>query len=1081
MNRPRTLALFVLCAAFVAYLSFIPFRFQPLALDEAVARFLAIRYLDLGAGSRADWVANILMFLPLGWLAAAFFAPHPRGRFDLAAIVPSFLLGAACAVAIEFGQVFFPGRTVSINDIVAEFIGTLVGAWLWSAFGTHGRDWWRALARGGPATANAALGAYVLAYLVLSFSPFDFVISAAELAQKAASNLSGWWLAPVSCGPTPCSVKLLSELLAVSPFGWWLAARRRDGRGAIVAAAAVGFSLGLLIELMQFLLVSGTSQGASVFARTAGMAFGAWSYAQRPHIAGFDWARRGRAFVAAALLPYLAAVGYVSGWFGGPWLGLEEGLARIDRVVWLPFYYQYFSTEQALIRSTLVHLALYAPVGVGVWLWAGGNGRGSAPVAAALAAALAFVAESGKVFVGGKHPDYTDTLFAAIAAWTAATILRWASGASRHDAGAPLESAAAAARANSFDVRPTVAGAVSRGRSLATAAIVGRFAGAAVLAIVIASLARFPVGQIALAIGLAAYASLLAFRPSAYLLVVPAALPLFDLAPLSGRFFWDEFDLLLATTLGVRLLMSSGSAMTRIAGSWPIGLLALSVLASAAIAIWPLAPFDANAFTSYLSGYNPLRVAKGYAWAGVLLVLVHRDARQEPTAVTSLPLGLALGLVAAAGGVLVERLLFAGEVGLSDPFRAAGFVSATHVGGAYLEAILVMLTPFALWLAFNAKRSAYGVLWSIAVLLGALAVLSTLSRAAAVAWAVAVASFAVLWLLAARRAAGTSSRLRWAFALGVGVVCAAGLFAWTPQSADLRARLSASDSDFGRRVAHWETVVDLWRFGPVQSIAGMGLGTFPREFYLAHAIDWQLPAYSIDHDSASGRSYLALTGGRSLYVDQRVAAVRGRPLRLQGLVRSAGSDGAGIHVGLCEKSLLTSVDCAWTQVAADGDWRSFEAELMLGKAAGRGLLPPISLSLHNGRFGTRVEVTALSLRDGPRELLRNGAFESGLDRWFMSSDLHLAWRAHNTWLQVAFEQGLLGVLAWLAVGLSVTLTIVRAERTSAAVASAPALLGFLGVGLFDSLLDWPRLVVLLGLVVAVARYAAPAGPGTRSR
>ena len=40
----------------------------PLPWDEAVARFGAIPFLKLGIGSRADWMANLLLFIPLTFL-----------------------------------------------------------------------------------------------------------------------------------------------------------------------------------------------------------------------------------------------------------------------------------------------------------------------------------------------------------------------------------------------------------------------------------------------------------------------------------------------------------------------------------------------------------------------------------------------------------------------------------------------------------------------------------------------------------------------------------------------------------------------------------------------------------------------------------------------------------------------------------------------------------------------------------------------------------------------------------------------------------------------------------------------------
>ena len=112
----------------------------------------------------------------------------------------------------------------------------------------------------------------------------------------------------------------------------------------------------------------------------------------------------------------------------------------------------------------------------------------------------------------------------------------------------------------------------------------------------VATVIGFPVGSWALVLGLVFYAAvLLRFPTAAYLIAIPVLLPVFDLAPLSGRFFWDEFDVLLATTLGVRLLMR---LPTRQSVPVPKAALAASSCRSwrTATPVWPLAPVDANAF-----------------------------------------------------------------------------------------------------------------------------------------------------------------------------------------------------------------------------------------------------------------------------------------------------------------------------------------------------------------------------------------------------------------------------------------------------------------------------------------------------
>jgi hypothetical protein len=218
-----------------------------------------------------------------------------------------------------------------------------------------------------------------------------------------------------------------------------------------------------------------------------------------------------------------------------------------------------------------------------------------------------------------------------------------------------------------------------------------------------------------------------------------------------------------------------------------------------------------------------------------------------------------------------------------------------------------------------------------------------------------------------------------------------------------------------------------------------------------------------------------------MYLDQRVAATAGRELRLRGLVR-ASRENAELAVALCEKSFLASVQCDWSRVVAATDWQPFDLALTLRAAepARSGPAPPVSLSLHNGASGVRFEVTRLSLRDGSTELLANGAFDRGPDRWLMHSDFHLAWRAHSTPLQITFEQGMFGLLAWAALWLSAAIAVVRRSGDLPAAALAAAI-AFFAVGCFDTLLDAPRLTVLAGLVLWLILGAGERRPAAGGR
>ena len=57
--------------AFVVYGSLVPFEYRSHTLDEALRAFVSIKYLDLGVVSRADWVANIVLYVPLAFLRCA--------------------------------------------------------------------------------------------------------------------------------------------------------------------------------------------------------------------------------------------------------------------------------------------------------------------------------------------------------------------------------------------------------------------------------------------------------------------------------------------------------------------------------------------------------------------------------------------------------------------------------------------------------------------------------------------------------------------------------------------------------------------------------------------------------------------------------------------------------------------------------------------------------------------------------------------------------------------------------------------------------------------------------------------------
>ncbi len=69
-----------------------------------------------------EWLANVVMFLPLGFLAAGVVRPGARLW-----VVPLATVGS---VTIETVQFFIPERVSSVTDVVANTLGAAVGVWL---------------------------------------------------------------------------------------------------------------------------------------------------------------------------------------------------------------------------------------------------------------------------------------------------------------------------------------------------------------------------------------------------------------------------------------------------------------------------------------------------------------------------------------------------------------------------------------------------------------------------------------------------------------------------------------------------------------------------------------------------------------------------------------------------------------------------------------------------------------------------------------------------------------------------------------------------------------------------------------
>ena len=193
----------------------------------------------------------------------------------MAGVPVALIFCTALAVGVEFTQLFFPPRTLSQNDLMAEVIGSVLGLILATRFSGWFASVIASLLQDSQRLFRLSLDAYVFAYFAFALFPFDFLLSASEIATKANSNGWGWLLAGRGTRPSIVVLRLVVEIVLTVPLGWWMArwiqarqSRRRARHQEhhppsqnYGLAIVFGLALGLLLETAQFFIASGVSRG----------------------------------------------------------------------------------------------------------------------------------------------------------------------------------------------------------------------------------------------------------------------------------------------------------------------------------------------------------------------------------------------------------------------------------------------------------------------------------------------------------------------------------------------------------------------------------------------------------------------------------------------------------------------------------------------------------------------------------------------------------------------------------------------------------------------------------------------------
>jgi VanZ family protein len=266
-TRSQFAAAASIAAALIAYASLGPFRIHvslPMAWHVLSTTWPPV------IGSKTDFISNVILQMPLGFLIAGAVGLDRPGRRALALTV-AVLLGGGLALAIEIAQVYVPSRTPQFIDVVAETIGAFVGAIAWVIVGNPlvrvFRPWWRA--RG--SLTLACLMIYVAAWTLWQWVPFDFTLRRSEVAGKYHLGMIVAFPRHVTLGSFV--VRVLAAALLAAPVG--IAANHAFGtRGSKALPAAIAVMWVLGVATGQLLVLSRSTTLALFAVAAAGSVAG---------------------------------------------------------------------------------------------------------------------------------------------------------------------------------------------------------------------------------------------------------------------------------------------------------------------------------------------------------------------------------------------------------------------------------------------------------------------------------------------------------------------------------------------------------------------------------------------------------------------------------------------------------------------------------------------------------------------------------------------------------------------------------------------------------------------------------------
>ena len=292
-------------------------------------------------------------------------------------------------------------------------------------------------------------------------------------------------------------------------------------------------------------------------------------------------------------------------------------------------------------------------------------------------------------------------------------------------------------------------------------------------------------------------------------------------------------------------------------------------------------------------------------------------------------------------------------------------------------------------------------------------------------------------------------------------------------------RFSGKSSTFGDRISHWQNALNMRDGSIATELFGVGIGRFPALYFWRSSRTAPPGTFTLMNDFGNGYLRLGGThdhlGGAVLYYAQQI-----RPEPYQSLVftfdaRSTSAN-AGIQVLICESLLLYVENCETKSARiakADGSWQPMQLALTtrnLGAWHKYGKRP-VKASLANPVGETQIDIDNVRVTDSMgNNLLKNGDFSKGGDHWLFTISEFAPYHIDSIWVHALVEQGWLGLILMAALMLYALARLLLLIRQGELVALAifVGFVGFIVVGTFNSVFEFPRVALLFYLMLFIA-------------